>query len=211
MLNKNTLFGRGAEATPREPVTTSPRPPLPTPSAPAALPGASAQPVPAGIEMPGASSQPGGSKLIVGPDIKLKGVEITDCDTLVVEGRVEATMDSRVIQIAEKGAYIGTVGIDIAEVHGRFEGELTARKRLVIHAKGSVSGTIRYGKIVVEEGGALSGDVRMLDSDAVTARVSAAAESAPGPVSEGTDDLRGVAEAISDRSRGAMLREAKGR
>src|SRR5690242_5028710 len=31
-----------------------------------------------------------GSKLIVGPDIKLRGVEITDCDTLVVEGRVEA-------------------------------------------------------------------------------------------------------------------------
>src|SRR4051812_27649985 len=33
------------------------------------------------------------SKLIVGPDIKLKGAEITDCDTLVVEGRVEASMD----------------------------------------------------------------------------------------------------------------------
>jgi hypothetical protein len=27
-----------------------------------------------------------GSRLIVGPNIKLKGVEITDCDTLVVEG-----------------------------------------------------------------------------------------------------------------------------
>jgi hypothetical protein len=45
-----------------------------------------------------------GSKLTVGPNIKLKGVEITDCDTLVVEGTVEATMDSRVIQIAEQGA-----------------------------------------------------------------------------------------------------------
>ena len=38
---------------------------------------------------------PGGSKLIVSPNIKLKGVEITDCDTLVVEGLVEATMDAR--------------------------------------------------------------------------------------------------------------------
>ena len=73
-----------------------------------------------------------GSKLIVGPDIKLKGAEITDCDTLVVEGRVEASMDSRVIQIAEHGVYSGTVGIDVAEIHGRFEGELTARKHLVI-------------------------------------------------------------------------------
>jgi cytoskeletal protein CcmA (bactofilin family) len=100
-----------------------------------------------------------GSKLIVGPDIKLKGVEITDCDTLVVEGRVEASMDSRVVKIAEHGVFSGMVGIDVAEIRGRFEGQLTARKHLIIYATGRVSGTIRYGKITVEEGGELSGDV----------------------------------------------------
>lgn len=105
-----------------------------------------------------------GSKLIVGPDIKLKGAEITDCDTLVVEGRVEAAMDSRVIQIAENGVFAGTVGIDIAEIHGRFEGELTARKQLIVHASGKVSGKIRYGKISIEEGGEVSGDVSTLAS-----------------------------------------------
>lgn len=103
-----------------------------------------------------------GSKLIVGPDIKLKGAEITDCDTLVVEGRVEASMDSRVIQIAEHGIFAGTVGIDIAEIHGRFEGELTARRQLIVHASGKVSGKIRYGKISIEEGGEVSGDVSTL-------------------------------------------------
>ena len=102
-----------------------------------------------------------GSKLIVGPNIKLKGVEITDCDTLVVEGRVEATMDSRVIQIAEHGAFKGSAGIDIAEIRGEFDGELTARDKLVIYATGKVSGKIRYGKIVIEEGGQLTGDVRV--------------------------------------------------
>jgi len=104
----------------------------------------------------------GGSRLIVGPDVKLKGAEILDCDTLVVEGRVEATMDSRVIRIAENGAYAGTVGIDVAEIHGRFEGELTARQQLIIHATGRVSGKIRYGKILIEEGGEISGDVQSL-------------------------------------------------
>lgn len=103
-----------------------------------------------------------GSRLIVGPDVKLKGAEILDCDTLVVEGRVEATMDSRVIRIAENGSYEGTVGIDVAEIHGRFEGELTARQRLIIHATGRVSGKIRYGKILIEEGGEISGDVQSL-------------------------------------------------
>jgi cytoskeletal protein CcmA (bactofilin family) len=104
----------------------------------------------------------GESRLIVGPEVKLKGAEILDCDTLVVEGRVEATMDSRVLRIAEKGAYKGTVGIDIAEIHGHFEGELTARQQLLIHATGRVSGKIRYGKILIEEGGELCGDVQSL-------------------------------------------------
>lgn len=103
--------------------------------------------------------EPVGSKLVVGPDIKLKGVEITDCDTLFVEGRVEASMDSRVVQIAEHGVFSGTATMDVAEIWGRFEGELTARKHLVIHATGRVSGHIRYGSIRIEEGGELSGEV----------------------------------------------------
>jgi cytoskeletal protein CcmA (bactofilin family) len=89
----------------------------------------------------------------------MKGVEITNCDTLVVEGRLEASMDSRVVQIAENGVFTGTVSMDVAEIFGRFDGELTARKQLVIHASGRVSGHIRYGSIRIEEGGELSGDV----------------------------------------------------
>ena len=105
-----------------------------------------------------------GARLTVGPGVKLKGAEIQDCDTLVVEGRVEATMDSRVIRIAEHGAYSGTVGIDIAEIHGHFDGELTARQRLIVHATGRVSGKIRYGSILIEEGGEISGDVKSLSA-----------------------------------------------
>ncbi len=101
----------------------------------------------------------GGSKLTVGPNIKLKGVEITDCDTLVVEGTVEATMDSRVIHIAEQGAFRGSAEIDIAEIHGQFDGQLTVREKLVIFGSGRVSGKIRYGKVVIEEGGQLSGEI----------------------------------------------------
>ena len=123
-----------------------------SPSAASAQPSA-ASPVAAN---PAADS---GAKLTVGPNIKLKGVEITDCDTLVVEGTVEATMNSRVIQIAEQGAFKGSAEIDIAEVRGVFDGNLTVREKLVIFATGKVTGTICYGKIVIEEGGQLSGDI----------------------------------------------------
>lgn len=108
-----------------------------------------------------ATAEGSGSKLTVGPNIKLKGVEITDCDTLVVEGTVEATMDSRVIQITEQGAFRGSAEIDIAEIHGEFDGTLTVRQKLVIFSTGKVSGKIRYGKVVIEEGGQLSGEIEV--------------------------------------------------
>lgn len=103
------------------------------------------------------------AKLVVGPEIKIKGVEISDCDTLVVEGRIEATLDSRVLEITEHGVFQGTIAVDNAEIHGRFEGELTVRKQLVIHATGKCSGKIRYTKIKVEEGAELAGEISMLD------------------------------------------------
>lgn len=103
------------------------------------------------------------SRLIVGPDVKLKGAEILDCDTLVVEGRVEATMDSRVLRIADKGSFQGKVSIDVAEIHGNFEGELTVRQKLIIHATGRVRGTIRYGSLLIEAGGQISGEVQALE------------------------------------------------
>lgn len=123
-----------------------------------------------------------GSKLTVGPNIKLKGVEITDCDTLVVEGTVEATMDSRVIQIAEQGAFRGSADIDIAEIRGEFNGTLTVRDKLVIFGTGRVSGKIRYGKLVVEEGGQLSGEIAVGVGTSASARPAAAARSVEVPV-----------------------------
>jgi cytoskeletal protein CcmA (bactofilin family) len=112
------------------------------------------------------------SKLVVGPDIKLKGVEISDCDTLVVEGRVEATLDSRILEISENGVFQGTIAVDQAEIRGRFEGEITVRKQLVIHGTGKVSGKIRYAKIKIEEGAEVSGEISVLEKTGAAISVS---------------------------------------
>ena len=126
---------------------------------------ATAQSANAGAAAPVLNDTPG-SKLFVGVNIKLKGVEISDCDALVIEGQVEATVHSKLMQVAAPGTLKGTALIDVAEIHGEFSGELTARTRLVVHGTGRVSGTIRYGKLIVEEGGELSGDVKRLDGSA---------------------------------------------
>lgn len=125
----------------------------PTASQPAAAAFAASQPSRAGE-----AAREGESRLIVGPDVKLRGAEILDCDTLVVEGRVEATMDSRLLRIAEGGAFSGKVAVDVAEIYGDFEGELST-EQLIIHATGKVNGSIRYGKIFIEEGGQICGDI----------------------------------------------------
>ncbi|MGE0725444.1 MAG: polymer-forming cytoskeletal protein [Alphaproteobacteria bacterium] len=97
--------------------------------------------------------------LIVGHGICLNG-EITACDKLVVEGRVEATLTSRIIEIADTGLFKGNAEIDEAEVRGRFEGDLIVRKRLFIGATGRVTGKVRYGQLEIECGGQISGEVR---------------------------------------------------
>lgn len=120
----------------------------------------SAAPVVAAVPADDAAKADNPAKLTVGPNIKLKGVEITDCDTLVVEGLVEATMDSRVMQVEEQGAFKGSAQVDFAEIRGRFEGTLNARTRLVIRSTGKVTGNVRYGSVVIEEGGQLGGEVQ---------------------------------------------------
>jgi cytoskeletal protein CcmA (bactofilin family) len=146
------------------------------------------------------SEEPAGSKLIVGPDIKLKGVEITDCDTLVVEGRVEASMDSRVVQIAQNGVFTGTATMDVAEIWGSFQGQLTVRKHLVIYATGRVSGQIRYGQIRIEDGGELTGEVSTLTpAQPAPRRAEAAATPAPAPAAAAAP-LRGSPSATASPS-----------
>ena len=178
MFNKPGVFGRNDPITRRDaqPVLGSGTPPLmqtPEKAVPAAKSATEPPLAVPPVKTVSSTAKPDSNdasasenvieaRLIVGPEVKLKGAEILDCDTLVVEGRVEATMDSRVIRIAEHGSFVGKVSIDIAEIHGSFEGELTARSQLIIHSTGRVSGTIRYGKLVADEGGELCGDINVL-------------------------------------------------
>jgi cytoskeletal protein CcmA (bactofilin family) len=127
------------------------------------------------VELPGIVARPGeapeqpateGKKLLVGRDIFLTG-EITACNKLVIEGRVEASMaESQSIDIAATGHFKGNAEADTAEVSGRFEGKLLVRKRLTIRSTGRVVGEIRYGEIEIECGGVICGDIRTVEDAA---------------------------------------------
>ena len=129
---------------------------------PGAYPGAAA---PYGQQNTAAASDPAsGRKLYIGQGITLSG-EIESCDHLVVEGTVEAALKgASVLEIAEAGAYFGTVDIDEATIAGRFEGDLTVRGRLTVKASGSITGSITYKELAIEAGSNIDGKLSPLDA-----------------------------------------------
>ncbi|MGF1610565.1 MAG: polymer-forming cytoskeletal protein [Kiloniellales bacterium] len=120
----------------------------------------------------GAGAQPGsqgesdaggsGRKLVVGHGIRLAG-EIKKCETLVVEGHIEADLnDCSSLEINQSGEFLGSAVVDAAEISGRFDGSLTVRGRLLLRASGELRGTIRYADLEIERGGRIAGDVDLL-------------------------------------------------
>jgi cytoskeletal protein CcmA (bactofilin family) len=103
-------------------------------------------------------------KLIVGKGISLDG-KISSCDRLIVDGKVEAELqDCHTVEITENGTFKGAAEIAGAEISGHYEGSLTVRDNLLIRATGRVTGTVRYGKLHIEDGGEINGDVKSLAS-----------------------------------------------
>lgn len=127
------------------------------------IPETKAVPLPPASSMSVSTSNkaaPGRRVLTVGNDILLKG-EIATCDRLVIEGKVDATLnDVHTVEIAETGSFKGSAHIEDAEISGLFEGDLIVRNRLVIYATGKVRGKITYGEIEIERGGEMTGEIK---------------------------------------------------
>ena len=90
--------------------------------------------------------------LLVGQDVEFSG-EIKSCQKLIVEGNVQvSSANCRHLQVSATGVFQGRIEVSEAEIFGRFDGELTARDRLIVRASGRVSGKICYGTIIVDFG-----------------------------------------------------------
>jgi len=134
------------------------------PRMPGTFPGASyaSAPSPAGYGQTQTAAKTEGRRLVVGEGISLSG-EIEACDTLIVEGTIEAALKgAKVLEIAETGVFYGTVEIEEATVAGRFEGDLTVNGRLTIRSSGSITGAIAYKELAIEAGAILDGKVTPL-------------------------------------------------
>lgn len=101
-------------------------------------------------------------RLTVGKGLSLSG-EISACDSLVVEGKVEAKLsDGKLLEITESGQFRGTVEIENADIAGRYDGQLTVHGRLIVRSTGRISGVVCYGELEVNAGGQIIGEVQVV-------------------------------------------------
>ncbi len=104
------------------------------------------------------------NRLIIGREIKLKGGEISACDRLSLDGEVDNVnlARARLLEVSPEGVFKGKAHVDEAVIGGHFEGELTVSTRLTIEDGGSISGSVKYGSIVIQPGGSISGDMQTI-------------------------------------------------
>ncbi|MFP4314228.1 MAG: polymer-forming cytoskeletal protein [Alphaproteobacteria bacterium] len=105
-------------------------------------------------------------RLVIGQGITMSG-EIEHCDTLLVEGTIEAALKgAKSLEISETGTFYGTVEIDEAHISGRFEGDLTVNGRLVVASGGTITGSISYKELQIEAGAVIDGKLTPLKENA---------------------------------------------
>ncbi len=97
-------------------------------------------------------------ELVIGRGIQVKG-QIGACKTLVVEGKLDASVEVRLLRLHEGGEFKGDAVVQDADLMGCFDGQLTVTGRLRLSPSARVTGEIRYHRIVIEEGGEISGDI----------------------------------------------------
>ncbi len=97
--------------------------------------------------------------LTIGRDITLSG-EISECELLIIEGRLEAVVpNAKIMEIAQSGSFKGTATLNDATISGEFDGDLTVNNRLRITSTGRVTGKVRYVHIEIENGGEIHGNL----------------------------------------------------
>ena len=100
--------------------------------------------------------------LVVGRGISVQGT-VQDAERLVVEGTVEASMiRATELSIAQGGVFKGAVEVEDAEIAGTIDGTLTARGNLIVRSTGKVLGIANYRRLQVEDGGQITGELKMM-------------------------------------------------
>jgi cytoskeletal protein CcmA (bactofilin family) len=130
---------------------------MPVPAPVLAQPAETA-PIPAAVP----SRESGRKKMLVAEGITLRGGEILGCAHMAIEGEAYLTIDRcEKLEILENGIFHGSASVVEAEISGYCKGTLIVRDTLRIRGTGHVVGSVQYGRLQVEDGGRIEGEMKM--------------------------------------------------
>ena len=101
---------------------------------------------------------------IVGRKIRIKG-EVTGNEDLLIEGRVEGSVDLRAhsVTVGPQGEVKASIVGRIVTIEGRVQGDLTAEEQIVLRRSADAEGDLAAPRVVLEDGAGFRGGVDMGD------------------------------------------------
>jgi cytoskeletal protein CcmA (bactofilin family) len=128
---------------------------------------------------------------VVGRADRFEG-DLRVTDALRILGQVDGTIRATSLVIEEGARVEADVTADEVIIAGEYTGTLTCRQRLEVRASGRVSGKMETYRLMLHEGAAVDGEMKMLKQPGSTEHVASAA-------GDGRSSVRGSAEASSIR------------
>lgn len=114
------------------------------------------------VRGPSQSQEPVRKKLTIAEGITIQGGEILGCECLAIEGEAYVAIDScHKLEILENGIFKGSASVAEAEIGGYCKGTLVVKDTLRITGTGHVVGMVQYGRLQVEDGGRIEGEMKM--------------------------------------------------
>ena len=104
------------------------------------------------------------SSLQVGNGVTITGSIKAD-NEVTIEGTLDGDVDCHCLMVSKSGNIKGKVKTETMTIEGKAEGEISINELLQIKSTGSVNGKIVYGKIEVDDGGKLIGEINYRDKD----------------------------------------------
>lgn len=109
----------------------------------------------------------GDGSVLIGTGVEFKG-ELSVPNRATVNGIFEGQLKARELVVGKTGKVAGEIEVQDAEICGQVENTIAVGNKLTLRSTGSISGTVTYSNIMVEEGGLLAGQINKIDQDEET-------------------------------------------
>jgi cytoskeletal protein CcmA (bactofilin family) len=100
---------------------------------------------------------------IIDKELKIDG-SVASKGTLIIKGVIKGTIAGETIVIAQSGEVYAETKADSMTIGGKFEGDISATKELIILSTGNCTGKVECKNLTVENGGILNASVNYVDS-----------------------------------------------